>query len=935
MVDQKCPRLSCILFHDRREISKVFGGKVPNEDTKSQDRFDKKLDWSTLTSGVTLPKCCCEAFLGHLSKKLAPGNTAKVKLCANGTFFNVSLGHVKFSSGRPPVVQFRWPTHSPIAEFLQCSFPETFDILQSDHSCSKRITEIIFFSLGAERDVFVLSWDIKTARNSEETMCIFREDSLEPVGSLPILDVEQWEKFLRTDSIIPAWGVELLRKWIERDRGLKEASPNGFADLQEQIRETKKLGKKIRESAGCPIPMTREGITSWLSIFLVRRNSIEKGRLWGVQPELLRAWDIVFPEGKSQCGEVTDQGNPAKVNESSDNIKNIPPLELTSKIINTILEEGLLKRDSEAFQKLKTIQWCQNVLHIRYPLIRELRFFESAQNFRESFVPLAGKYAETLLLCKNQAGLDIDKFLEWALSAGMTTVALAKLLGKDVQMKASPVFAPEKPRKDILSNDVSETPPEDVNPAPSYPHFTCDEALLTYISAHPGEKESTIISALEQRGYDREKIIRRISRMPEIIRLPEGVFLQRGAIIPSGTPVPTTPPKTITLQRGRSVSLSAPIETSAPDKIDATILEYIKSNAGARDSEVIAALEQDGYQSEKISSRLKRLDDVLIIAGHCHIRNDIVGLDKAADILLSTLRELFNRNNGYTSAHELFKSVQAQLDDFFYDNDAFESEMEVYQLAEYLLGNDHYKDAHFIFKSNIHIWEREPDYPMGDHGLLILWARENNGILTTQYAFDNYRRRGVNAGSISPTFSMSMEKVFDQFWMVNEGTYFLKEKVAISADFLEELREQINILMAEFDFGFIPMWDIGLDWYTGLPSLGSGYKWTPLLLQSIIRDHGEYLGARTIPRQDVRQLHAAIVRKQSDIQFYSDLIYWSIRKRTSAKSVSIDRNELFEWLIEDGLWPQEITPSYGLAFQNLFKDNIHFHVTEKNKLVVV
>lgn len=163
----------------------------------------------------------------------------------------------------------------------------------------------------------------------------------------------------------------------------------------------------------------------------------------------------------------------------------------------------------------------------------------------------------------------------------------------------------------------------------------------------------------------------------------------------------------------------------------------------------------------------------------------------------------------------------------------------------------------------------------------------------------------------------------------------MKEKISITPDFLQELREQIKMLMAEFEFGFIPMWDIGADWYAGLPSLVNGRRWTPLLLQSIIRDYGKELGVRTIPRQEIRQLHAAIVESGSDLQYYSDLVYCAIRNHNPAKSVTVDRNELFEWLIDDGLWPQEITPSYGSAFQNLFKDNIHFHVADKNKVVVV
>ncbi len=714
-------------------------------------------------------------------------------------------------------------------------------------------------------------------------------------------------------------------------------------------------------------------------------------------------------------------------NLSDAEISSIDSFSLTTTIVQEMLRRKLLFKTSSPFEKLRTFQWCQNVLNLRYPLIRVLKIYESPDDFKETFAPIPGAES-SILICKNQNGLNRQNFLAWLQTIGFSLTDIADLLGVEIDesFETESVDEPEdntepiaqekcenvsdeqlvqamltlmyqkkmlshtalgnlqamyfclsnfgitKPiiqrlyssmlpadyneyydlwqstedngrylilkkydrlkRKELLRwaesqklnlDDLCEelhctrealsiaVQPEAPAEEGKKPTLDCDTAILRFIRLQPGCNAENIVNTLLSQGYDHEKILRRLAKVPGIVSTSRGYFLDG-----------TEPKEKTSRQKNYK-------------PIDDAIRGFVKSNYSVMDKDVISKVSEQDFDPDKVALRLRKHPDVLTIAGHCYVKDSIEDLDEAADILLKTLKELFNRNSGYTSAHELYKSVQAQLDDFFYDNDAFESESEIYQLAAYLFDQAGYKNTHFIFRNNLHIWEREPDYPMGDNGLLILWARENQGILTSYNAYENYKRRGVNEGSLSATFALSMDKVFDKFWMVEDGTYLLKEKISITPDFLQELREQIKMLMAEFEFGFIPMWDIGADWYAGLPSLVNGRRWTPLLLQSIIRDYGKELGVRTIPRQEIRQLHAAIVESGSDLQYYSDLVYCAIRNHNPAKSVTVDRNELFEWLIDDGLWPQEITPSYGSAFQNLFKDNIHFHVADKNKVVVV
>ena len=218
--------------------------------------------------------------------------------------------------------------------------------------------------------------------------------------------------------------------------------------------------------------------------------------------------------------------------------------------------------------------------------------------------------------------------------------------------------------------------------------------------------------------------------------------------------------------------------------------------------------------------------------------------------------------------------------------------------------------------------------------MLIHWAKGNNGILTTNAAYANLLRRGVTEGSKTAIFSLAMDKVYDRFWMIDSGTFLLKDDIQITESQLQELKTALDTLYDAFDYDFIPMWDIADDWFESLPRIISGQSWTPMLLQSILRDYSTQLQYKTIPRIEQRQQHAAIVEVNSSLKDYSDLVYCALKAEYPTPSIKIHRNELFDLLIKIGLWPEDISPSYGNAFNNLFKDNFHFHVSDKNTVEV-
>lgn len=365
------------------------------------------------------------------------------------------------------------------------------------------------------------------------------------------------------------------------------------------------------------------------------------------------------------------------------------------------------------------------------------------------------------------------------------------------------------------------------------------------------------------------------------------------------------------------------------------IKTYVEKHPGCAKQQAISDLSDAG-----VSRALNRIDqhpDVIDIDERLYVKESIYGFDEAAEVISDALESLFAANGGYTSAHELYQTVQVKLDDFFYDNDAFESERQVFDIAAYIFGKMRYRGKTYVFRGNIHIWREQPDYPMADAGLLIHWARLNGGILTRQLGYDNLERRGAMGPGKTAIFTLALDKVKDKFWVLSSEEFLLKEGLDVSVEFVSDLKRNLDKLLAivesEDGYSFIPMGLIGDDFFMGLPPLPGGRPWSLLLLQSVIGDYTETLHYKTIARSSFSgQAHAAIVPFGSECQDYSDLVYAAIKARNNKPQISFGRSQFIDFLKASGLYPEDMA---GSSLENSFKNNIHFKWLDRNSLVVV
>lgn len=618
-------------------------------------------------------------------------------------------------------------------------------------------------------------------------------------------------------------------------------------------------------------------------------------------------------------------------------------------------------------KELQTLQWCQHNLNLRLPLLRKLRAFESAEDYRETFALLEG--SSEWMICQLQDNLNRSGFLTWASENGFALSDIAEML--EVKIASEQDAVPET--QDVQSEDLKRNSISDAELLIGAVSSLYKRQLLT---GHLFSDFQAIYYCLQNFGITKPIICRHYPYMREedfgkdyqfwadgpqelpylILHNCSGLKHEKllSFVQDLGLPLEELANDLnceLSFFETTSASPSEPEEQEvildeqdqdepviqtfiSNDEIDRMLLEFVTNTPGQKRDVIINHLVEKEIPEQRAATRLRRHSKVFCIADQYYSAEGIYGFDEAADVIWESLNDLFEQNNGYTSAKELYRAVSGKLDDFFYDNDAFDSEVEIYQLAQYLFEKEQYQENTFVFLNKIHIWRERPDYPTGDSGLLIHWAKGNKGLLTTNIAYANFLRRGVAEGSKTACFSLAMDKVYDRFWMIDASTFLLKDDIQITESQLKEIKVALDNLYDAFDYNFIPMWDIAEDWFDSLPRIITGQSWTPMLLQSVLRDYSEQLQYRTIPRIEHRQQHAAVVEVNSVSKDYSDLVYNALKAEFKTPSIRISRNDLFDLLIRIGLWPEDVSPSYGSAFQNLFKDNFHFHVPDKNTVEV-
>ena len=282
-------------------------------------------------------------------------------------------------------------------------------------------------------------------------------------------------------------------------------------------------------------------------------------------------------------------------------------------------------------------------------------------------------------------------------------------------------------------------------------------------------------------------------------------------------------------------------------------------------------------------------------------RQNIEDYDEAAEIILSTLQSQFQREGGYTSAKMLYDELHVRLEDFFFDNGRFDSQVEIYDLARHFFETTKYKGYTFVFYDNKHIWEREPDYPKTYLGILSHWARMQKSIMTRAEMLERLVSMGVSAPQATFSWIMLGENQNPKeklFMMFDEYRYVLTDSCGIDDDFISRVHMQLEELFAGDDY--LAFDEIDDYFYSTLPDLPSGVYWTQHMMKSFLAffDVGFFTVA-TAWNNDIKTPDAAIIRKNSVYKTFSDVLWMEINKEYDLPK-DFDAEEFRQILLRKG-----------------------------------
>jgi hypothetical protein len=319
--------------------------------------------------------------------------------------------------------------------------------------------------------------------------------------------------------------------------------------------------------------------------------------------------------------------------------------------------------------------------------------------------------------------------------------------------------------------------------------------------------------------------------------------------------------------KGNKVHLKdvLPTVSTKTSVIDIEVVsQYIHQQGlvGTTTEEIIKSITIDS-RSALIKILERETNIIALPEGRYIHKTNVVDLDEAADTLLRILRTQFRQFDGYSNYRLLFDAAKIDLSLFMNDN-AFEDENTIYAIAKHLFTKGNYRGNQFVFTSNAHIWEKEPEYPQTIRGILIHRARMNNGRISRSECEVFLDQVKMGQANINQIIQSGGDSTFYQY---ASGEYLLSEILHIDKTYQEHIKRTLGELFENNSF-VIPR-DIDDRWYDKLPGLPLGLTWTPLFLQEVLIFNPVigYKPLFALLQQSRDTVAAAFVPTSSDITF--------------------------------------------------------------------
>jgi hypothetical protein len=242
--------------------------------------------------------------------------------------------------------------------------------------------------------------------------------------------------------------------------------------------------------------------------------------------------------------------------------------------------------------------------------------------------------------------------------------------------------------------------------------------------------------------------------------------------------------------------------------------------------------------------------------------DDIVDLEAGKKGLQAILETHFQGLHGYSNIRIIWSAAQYNLSLFLNDN-AINSAEDLWRfMTRVFLGK--------LTMRNPHIWEKMPDYPLNSAGLIINLARQLDYTVFRKQIDDYFTRIKIEP----PNNGVIIQSGYLLYY--DDKRFILTEVVQLSDERVLTITNALDKLFECESVAYIVLRDISDDWFSSLPKIIGNLKWTPLLLQEVLRLKSA-IGYRTIfsglGGQALDTLGVAIVSRKSEINTFADVAH--------------------------------------------------------------
>lgn len=242
--------------------------------------------------------------------------------------------------------------------------------------------------------------------------------------------------------------------------------------------------------------------------------------------------------------------------------------------------------------------------------------------------------------------------------------------------------------------------------------------------------------------------------------------------------------------------------------------------------------------------------------------DQIIDLEEGKTGIRKILETHFQKLYGYSNINILWEATQHNLAMFLNDN-AINNPEDLWKFMEYAFSNEY-------ILNNPHIWRTKPDYPQSYEVLIINLARHLGGIVTREQ-IDGYFTLINQKSPINSTILRHNRLMF-----YSEKQFILSELLELSEERCKAIAKSLDKLFESEKVPYVVLRDVADEWFLTLPIIKGGIRWTPLLIQEVLRSRPS-IGYRVIfsglDGQALDTIGAAIVPNQSDIKSFADVVY--------------------------------------------------------------